>query len=200
MGSLLQDVRYASRRLRASPGFTLAVVVTLAVGIGGAAATFSVLDAAVLRPLPFPDADRLVRLREVTPEGEGFPLSEPDYLDYSRGLRTLTSLAAMKPLQLTLTGAGDATRVDGAAVSATLFPLLGIRPEQGRLLNSADDRDGAFAGGDDQPRALAAAVRRRSRGCRAGRPARWTAVHDRRRPAGGGGIPARRCLGAARRI
>ncbi len=141
MGSLLQDVRYAVRRLGIGPGFTLAVVLTLAVGIGGATATFSVVDAAVLRPLPFPDAERLVRLREVTPQGEGFPISEPDYLDYARRLRTLGAIAAMKPLELTITGAGDAARIDGAAVTSTLFPLLGIRPEQGRLLTADDDRD-----------------------------------------------------------
>ena len=83
MHSIVQDVRYAVRRLRAAPGFTLAVLLTLAAAIGGASATFSVLDATALQPLPFPDPDRLVRLRQMTPQGEPFSISEPDYLDYA---------------------------------------------------------------------------------------------------------------------
>ena len=67
--SILQDLRYAVRRLRNAAGFTSVIVLTLALGIGATAATFSLVDAAVLRPLPFPGADALVRLREVTPQG-----------------------------------------------------------------------------------------------------------------------------------
>ena len=128
MDSVLQDVRYAIRRLRAAPGFTLAAVLTLTIGMGGAAATFAIVDAVALRPLPFPDADRIVRLREVTPQGDGASFSEPDYLDFAARLRMVSAIAAMRPLQLTLTGAGDAVRVDGAAVTPSLFPVLGIRP------------------------------------------------------------------------
>ena len=142
MDSVLQDIRYAVRRLSIGPGFTLAVVLTLAVGIGGAAATFSIVDAAVLRPLPFPDPDRLVRLRDVTPKGEPFSVSEPEYLDYAARLQTFASLAAMKPLQLTMTGVGEAARLDAAAVSASLFPMLGIGAERGRLFSADEDRDG----------------------------------------------------------
>lgn len=142
MDSLLQDVRYAIRRLRVGPGFTLAVVATLAIGIGAAAATFSVVDAAVLRPLPFPEPDRIVRVREVTPQGDPFSLSGPDYLAYASRLRALSSVAAMRPLQLTLTGAGPAARVESVAVTSTIFPLLGIRPEHGRLFSIEDERAG----------------------------------------------------------
>ena len=78
MDSLLQDVRYAVRRLRSGTAFTIAVVSTLAIGIGGAAATYSVVDAAVLRPLRFPEPDRLVRLRDITPQGDPFSVSYPD--------------------------------------------------------------------------------------------------------------------------
>src|SRR5688572_18347768 len=118
MDWLLQDVRYAIRRLRIDPGFTLGVVATLAIGIGGAAATFSILDAAVLRPLPFPDPDRIVRLRAVTPRGDAFSVSIPDYQDYARRLRSVSALAAMKPLDVTLTGVGDPAQLQGAAVTA----------------------------------------------------------------------------------
>src|SRR6187551_3842519 len=109
----------------ATPAFTLVVIATLALGIGATAATFSIVDAAVLRPLPFPNADALVRVRGLTPQGEPFPLSEPDYLDYARSLPSLSAIAAMKPAKLTLTDVGDSVALDGAAVSAMLFGVLG---------------------------------------------------------------------------
>src|SRR3954452_13550783 len=127
MDSVLQALKYAFRRLYSAPGFTFAVVMTLAAGIGGAVATFTVLDAAALRPLPFPDADRLVRLHQVTPQGEPFSISEPEYLEYAARMRTLSSAAAMRPLAVTLTGAGEPLRLDAAAVTASIFPLLGVR-------------------------------------------------------------------------
>src|SRR5215510_11767118 len=140
MESMLQDVRYACRRLLSARGFSLAVVVTLAAGIGGAVATFSVLDAAALRPLPFPDADRLVRLRQVTPQGDPFSISEPEYLEYAARMRTLSSAAATRPLTVTLTGAGEPVRLDAAAVTSSIFPLLGIRAAHGRVLSVDDER------------------------------------------------------------
>lgn len=143
VGSVLQDLRYAFRRLWASPGLTLAVSTTLAIGICGTAVTFGVVDAAVLRPLPFADPASLVRLRELTPEGQPFNVSEPDYLDFAQRLHTVSSIAAMKPLQVTLTGAGDAMRVEAAAVTSTLLPMLGVRPVAGRLFSPDDDRTGA---------------------------------------------------------
>ncbi len=143
--SILQDLRYAVRRLRNAAGFTSVIVLTLALGIGATAATFSLVDAAVLRPLPFPGADALVRLREVTPQGEGFSVSEPDYLDYARASRSLAAVGAMKPVQLTLTGAGDAIRLDGTAASSTLFGVLGIQPSLGRFFLPQEDREGQAA-------------------------------------------------------
>jgi predicted permease len=142
MDSVLLDVRYAFRRLRGSPGFTAAAILTLALGIGATAATFSIVDATVLEPLPFPESGRLVRLREVTPEGNPFPFSEPDFLDYAASFRTLRGLAAMKPVQTTLTGAGEPQRVEGSAVSSSLFPVLGIQVARGRAFTDRDDREG----------------------------------------------------------
>jgi predicted permease len=142
MDSVLQDVRYATRRLCASPGFTLAVVATLAIGIGGTAATFSVVDAAILRPLPFPDSDRIVRVRAVTPREQPFSVSIPDYQDYARRMRTLSAIGAMQPLELTLTGAGDPAQLQGAAVTASIFSILGIHPAHGRLF-AADEENAA---------------------------------------------------------
>ena len=143
MDSLAQDVRFAFRRLLASPGLTLAVSSTLAIGICGAVVTFGVVDAALLRPLPFADPSTLVRIQEVTPDGQPFNVSEPDYLDLAQRLHTVSSVAAMKPLQATLTGAGDATRVDAAAVTWTLLPMLGVRPVAGRLFSQEDDHAGS---------------------------------------------------------
>ena len=136
------DVRYAVRRLRSTPGLTVAVVLTLAVGVAATAATFSLVQATVLEPLPFPAADRLVRLRELTPQGQTFSLSEPDYRDYADRLRTVSSLAALRPVQVTLTGAGDPVRLDGTAVSASIFDLLGVRPAIGRTFDEDDDHAG----------------------------------------------------------
>jgi putative ABC transport system permease protein len=140
--SLLQDLRWAMRRLRRGPWFAATVVLTLAVGIGATAATFAVVDATVLQPLPYPDAGRLVRLREVTPEGEPFSISEPDYLDFAASFHTLDRVAALKPVQVTLTGAGDAMRVEGTATTSGLFSLLGVRPAVGRLFTPSDDAHG----------------------------------------------------------
>lgn len=139
---MLQDFRFAFRRLLAYPGLTLAVSATLGIGICGTAVTFGVIDAAMLRPLPFADPSTLVRVREVTPDGQPFSVSEPDYLDLAQRLHTVSSIAAMKPLQATLTGAGDATRVDAAAVTWTLFPMLGVHPVAGRLFSQDDDQSG----------------------------------------------------------
>jgi predicted permease len=141
--SIVQDLRYAVRRVSSTPVFTLVIVATLGLGIGATTATFSIVDAAVLRALPFPDADSLVRLRGVAPHGEPFPLSEPEYLDYSRSLTSFSAIGAMKPVKLTLTGVGDPISLRGAAVSSSLFGVLGIRPELGRLFTDADDRPGA---------------------------------------------------------
>ena len=142
MDSWLQDIRYAIRGLKRRRGFTIAAVLTLAIGIGGTVATFSVVDATVLQPLPFPHPDRLVRLRELTPQGEGFSFSEPDYRDYAHAFRSVSAVAGIKPLHLTLTGAGESRSVDAAAVTSSIFPMLGIQPALGRVFGPDDERDG----------------------------------------------------------
>ena len=84
MSTLLQDLRYAARGLRRSPAFTLAAIITLALGIGATTGTFSIANAVLLEPLPFADPDRLIRIQEVTPGGEPFSVSEPTFLDLER--------------------------------------------------------------------------------------------------------------------
>jgi predicted permease len=142
METLLQDLRFALRSLRRSPGFTAVAVLTLAVGIGAATAVFSVVDASMLRPLPFPAPDRLVHVRETTPEGADFTVSAPNYLRFRESNRSFQEMAAYRSAALNLTGAGDPVRLEAAAVTHTLFPLLGATPVLGRGFTADEDRPG----------------------------------------------------------
>ena len=142
MNTLLHDLRYAARSLRKSPGFTLIAVLTLALGIGATTTIFSVVDATVLRPLPFPEPDRLVRLWETTPQGEDFSASDPNYLDFREQNRAFEEMAAFRQADLSLTGEGEPERLEGMAVTHTLFPLLGASPALGRGFAPEEDRPG----------------------------------------------------------
>ncbi|HEU4630879.1 MAG TPA: ABC transporter permease [Gemmatimonadaceae bacterium] len=139
---LLSDLRNALRQLRRRPGVTLVAVLALAVGIGGATAIFSVLDATLLRPLPYPRPDALVRIWPTSAAGEDFSASEPEFLDLQARNRTFAAMAAMRPAHPSLTGEGEPERLDGAAVTHTLFPLLGVQPVLGRAFTAAEDRAG----------------------------------------------------------
>ena len=139
------DLRSALRQLRRRPGVTLVAVLALAIGIGGATAIFSVLDATLLRPLPYPGPEALVRIWQTTPAGEDFAASEPDFLDLQARNRTFAAMAAMRTVHPSLTGEGEPERLDGAAVTHTLFPLLGTEPEIGRAFTAAEDRAGDAA-------------------------------------------------------
>jgi putative ABC transport system permease protein len=140
---LPQDIRYAARRLRRSPGFTLVAVLTLALGIGANTAIYSVVDGVLLRPLPFADANRLVLVWE-TDRKSGTsrePASWPDYLDLARQSHTLDGSAALSGAEVTLTPSdGPPVRVSGVAVSQSFFPLVGVQPLLGRLFTPEEDR------------------------------------------------------------
>lgn len=137
--TLLQDFRYAGRQLLRRPGFTLVAVLTLALGIGANTAMFSIVSATILEPLPYGDADRLVRVREVTPEGNNFSASEPNYLDFRDRSRSLEQLAAFKGRSASLTGNGDPVRIDGYAVTHDFFSVLGASAAVGRGFGPGDD-------------------------------------------------------------
>jgi putative ABC transport system permease protein len=142
---LLRDVRHVGRGLRRSPGFALAVVLTLALGIGGNTAIFSIVDQLLLRPLPYPQGERLVTIQE-TFKAHGVDehsVSPANWLDWQQSSRTLQQLAAWRTATYTLTGAGDPTRIDAQLVSAEFFPLLGVAPLLGRTVNRDDDRPNA---------------------------------------------------------
>ena len=132
MSRFVNDLRFAARTLRRSPGFALVAVLTLAVGIGATTAIFSVLHAVVLRPLPFPEPERLAWLSEVTPSGEDFSTSEPTFLDFRERARSFSRLAALTDRPVTLRGEREPQRLRGVAVTPDFFAALGVAPVLGR--------------------------------------------------------------------
>ena len=140
-----QDVRLAARRLRMRPGFALVAVLVLGLGIGANAAVFSVLEAALLQPPPYPEPDRLVMIDLVNPNGDAsgpMPWSYPKFDLVRRALRTVEPVAGYSPSMLTLTGAGDARRLEIEYVSPSYFPLLGIDALRGRIFGAGEERIG----------------------------------------------------------
>lgn len=143
MSSVTSDLRLAIRSLRRSAGFTTAVVATLGLGIGIATAVFSLLQGMVLRPLPYPEADRLVTAWETDEPNESFTegFSVPDFVDVRTAVRGLDRIAALSFPQLNLRPKeGPPERITGGAATADLLPLLGARPVLGRLFSAAEDR------------------------------------------------------------
>jgi len=143
--AFFQDVRYGLRLLRRSPAFTAAALATLAVGIGANTAIFSVASGVLLRPLPYPSADRLAM---VWMDNARISLREdwhsfPNYADYRAQNTTFEDVAIFNRTARTLTGEGDPDRLSGAYSSANLFDVLGVRPAQGRAYTAAEDRPGA---------------------------------------------------------
>ncbi len=142
MGTLLQDVRYGIRTLAKSPGFTIVVMLTLALGIGANMAIFSVLNAVLLRPLPYRDASRLVVMRETTKRVGEVSVSYPDFLDWRQRSRTFAQMAAVHNLGLNLSGVERPERIAGCAVSPEFLAMLGVRPALGRDLLPAEEKPG----------------------------------------------------------
>jgi predicted permease len=139
-----QDVRYAARGLVQRPGFTAAIVLTMALGIGANAAVFSVVDAAFLRPLPFAQPDHLVHLwEEQDVRGERSETSYPDFLDIRQRNRSLSGLAGYQRARLTLSTSDRALVLAAAKVTANFFDVLGVRPEFGRRFTPGEDDVGA---------------------------------------------------------
>jgi hypothetical protein len=143
LASLAQDVRYALRALRRQPGFALVVMLTLGIGIGINTAAFSIVNAVLLRPLPFPDPERLVALEErLSGLESGAPFSPPDFLDVEREQQSFESVAAYVGVALELSGVGEAVIIDASRVSARLFDVLGVAPYLGGGFTVEDDRPG----------------------------------------------------------
>ena len=142
LAAIAQDLRYAWRGLRTRPGFTAVATVTLALGIGANTAIFSVVNAVLLAPLPYPQPDRLVKLTGTSPrEGRLSNLSVPDVGDFEASSGSFEALGAMSGVgSLTLTGGGEPERVAALRVTAGYFRALGVRPELGRTFDAAEDR------------------------------------------------------------
>jgi putative ABC transport system permease protein len=142
---LRQDLRFTVRTLRRSPGFTATAVLLAALGVAATTATFSVADHVLVRPLPFRDPDRLVKVWESDPEhGVGRnEVSPAHFRDWRRLSRSFEAMANLHFESVNLVGAGEPQRLDGAAISAGMLPLLGRPPALGRGFTEADDRAGA---------------------------------------------------------
>ncbi|MGH7720370.1 MAG: ABC transporter permease, partial [Gemmatimonadaceae bacterium] len=138
---LVRDLRYAVRSLSRARGFTLAVVLTLGLGIGANTAIFSVVRGVLLRPLPHRDGDRLVYLRHsiTGPGGENILFSVPEILDFRNGASSLRGIAEYSGMTYTLQGERDAVRINVGLVTGNFFQVMGLSPVIGRLLNEADD-------------------------------------------------------------
>lgn len=128
----MQDVRLALRALAARPGFTIVAVLTLALGIGANTAVFTVVNGVLLSPLPYRDPSRVVILNETTPQFPTLSVSWQNYVDWRDRTRSFDSVAAFRPTSLTLTGAGEAERMQAKMLTATLLLTLDVQPVRGR--------------------------------------------------------------------
>ena len=134
---------HAIRSLFRQPLVTAVAVATLAVGVGGNAAMFTVVNAVLLRPLPFQDPDRVVALTERAAKFPSLSASWQNYADWRDQSHAFTALAAYRPFSVTLTGGAEPERVPAKMLTATLLPTLGVAPAVGRVFSTADDRPGA---------------------------------------------------------
>ena len=141
--TLTQDLRFAVRMLRRSPGFTTAAILTLALGIGGNTAIFSIVNGVLLNPLPFPQPDRLVALHESKPNFEKGSISYPNFLDWRTDNRSFSAMALARPWAFSLTGKGDAEQVNANFISSGYFALLGVHPLLGREFSREEEKPGA---------------------------------------------------------
>jgi putative ABC transport system permease protein len=142
MSDLAADVTYALRRLRQAPGFGLIALLTLGLGSGATTAIFSVVNAVVLRPVPIPRPEEVVRIYETNPSNNAWTTSEPNYLDFRDQAKGFTAMAAITGRGASLLGRGDPVQLNGAAATATYFTLFGDRALLGAPYGADQDRVG----------------------------------------------------------
>ena len=145
MATLTQDFRYAFRRLKNDPGFAAVAVLTLALGIGANSAMFSIVNAVLLRPLPYRDPARLMLLSEHWPQFPRLSVSYLNYRDWRDQSHSFEAVGAVRNSNTTMTGGAEAERIPSQNVTANLFDLLGVRPEFGRIFSAAEDSVGGPA-------------------------------------------------------
>ena len=136
MNSWLHEMRLAARSLWKRPGFTLVAILTLALGIGASTAIFSVLDAALLRPLPYPEQERIVELRELDEKGKGMSFAQPNFDDLRARSHSFDALAQYSAWPQAVAGGSEPVRTNACAVSGDFFSVLGMTPVLGRVFSS----------------------------------------------------------------
>ena len=184
MRDLLHDLRYGVRTLLKSPGFTLVAVIALALGIGANTAMFGIVNAVLLRPVPYPQPDRLLKLYS---SGRGFHQGSvlyPNFLDWQRSSRSFQEMAAYRTDNFNLTGQANPERLRGAMASARVFAVLGTAPDRREDVHRRGRPARRGAGRCRDLDAVEDAVRRRPR--RSGQPhhAQRPCVHRHRGGAG----------------
>jgi predicted permease len=142
---LAQDLRYAARTLGRTPGFTLTAIVVAALGIGATTAAFTMVDHVLIRPLPFPDPDRIVKLFEDHSYAgiSTSDVSPANYRDWKSSATSFESMGAYRGLSVNLIGRGEPRQIDGSSFTSDVFPILGVKPFLGRLFTAEDDRETA---------------------------------------------------------
>jgi putative ABC transport system permease protein len=143
---MLFDIRYALRTLARNPGFAAVAILTLALGIGANTAIFTVFNGILLHPLPYPAPQRLVAVQEIVPKfakfGPTLPVNSWHFREWRKQNRSFDQLALVSGLNFTLISSGEPERVDGARVSSSLFPMLGIQAAIGRTFLEEEDQPG----------------------------------------------------------
>src|SRR5215207_1152519 len=142
METLIKDLRYGIRSLAKRRGFTAIAVMTLALGIGASTAIFSVVDGVLLRPLPYPNAEQIVQLREVNERGVRIAFAEPNFLDLRARSHSFDGVAQYSGQLTTVTGASEPVRVQTFSVSADFFNVLGVKPILGRTFVPEESEPG----------------------------------------------------------
>ncbi|HXU39699.1 MAG TPA: ABC transporter permease [Blastocatellia bacterium] len=142
MNTLWQDLRYGARMLMKHPGFTAVAVITLVLGIGANTAIFSVVNAVLLRPLPYPNAERIVAIEEITAQRKRIQVTPANFVDWRNQNNVFEHLAAILTRTSNLAVADESERINLAMTSANFFDVFGLQPERGRLFNPEDEQAG----------------------------------------------------------
>jgi putative ABC transport system permease protein len=140
--TLRQDIRYGARMMLKSPGITIIVIIALALGIGANTAIFSVVNAVLLRPLPYDEADRLIFLNEKSPVLDEMSISYPNFTDWRNQNQSFEKMGVYNRASYNLTGAGEAERIVTGQVSADLFSVLRVNALHGRVFTNEEDKPG----------------------------------------------------------
>ncbi len=191
MNTFRQDLRYAVRSLSKSPGFTAVAVATLALAIGANTAIFSLVRGVLLRPLPFPEADRVMAVEERNSSKGDVTVSAPNFLDWQSQNRVFSAMGAYYTMNLAFADGSEPERLRATGATPGFFPALGVRPALGRTFSEAETVRGAQPRGRPFGRPVAASVSLGPRRRRQADPARRRELHRRRRHALGLPLPRR---------